>query len=459
MSEQLVTLIVTPGTAWSLAVFVLLLGFLEWGNLIYFRLRSVRQQLDQALDLLASAPEDAEEFAGAFRTLSAKWGAIPFYRLTWSAFRGTVVTPTEGGGVRALVRATTLFDPEVLLPMALPIRRMRAVPLFLLGTGILLSSMVLLTTLLLYLRGATPGDSAAVQAAVQNVWRHLPLQLVPAAMGVFVAVWIALENRRHMAGLEARIARFAQELESRVGYMAGATLLMDHLRSEGDHAGDRVRFTLPPNWVASLAEGLNGALAARESDQQGRTERVLSEGLAELAQGREKDRALLRTLTEHTERIVRYLEGKWQREVQESLEPVLQRLGRNDERWETLFKSLEKGGQRQTEDLARLAQRLAEIQEATARDLDQSVSAVVDAVGSRMGSTLREQMGRLVEELGAGRSSRDQALRESFQEQMGRLVEELGAGRSSRDQALRESFQEQMGRLVEELGAGRSSRD
>ncbi|MBF0177629.1 MAG: hypothetical protein HQL63_12400 [Magnetococcales bacterium] len=35
----------------------------------------------------------AEGFVEVFRALSAKWGAIPFCRLTWSVLRGTVVMP------------------------------------------------------------------------------------------------------------------------------------------------------------------------------------------------------------------------------------------------------------------------------------------------------------------------------------------------------------------------------
>ncbi|MBF0154468.1 MAG: hypothetical protein HQL64_12070 [Magnetococcales bacterium] len=402
MSEQLVTLIVAPATAWFLAFFVLLLGILEWGNLIYFRLHGVRQQLDQALHWLESSPEDVEAFAEAFRPLNAKWGGIAFLQLTWSAFRGTIVMPAGGGGVRSLVRATAFFDPDLLLPMALPMRRIRAVPYFLLGTGGMASLVMLLTTLLVYLRGATPDDGAAVQAIVQDAWRYLPLQLLPTAMGVFVGIWVGLESRRHLAGLEARIRQFAQGVESRIHYMADATLLVDHLRSTGQTAG----VGLPADWTERLVDALRDLLKEQNISSHKGVE----------------------------------AEGLWVRKMEEIFAPMAQELERNGARWESLLELLDKSNSRRNEGLERLGQRFGEMQKVTTRELDQTLTAAVQGVGIQVGAAFQEQMERLAKRQEQGERWRGDlnttlaTLAQANQSQAERLAQVLEGVRSALEQ-------------------------
>ncbi|MBF0425090.1 MAG: hypothetical protein HQL66_04645 [Magnetococcales bacterium] len=403
MSEQLVTLIIAPGTAWFLALFVLLLGVLEWGDLIHFRLRTVRRQLDAALRGLDASPEEPEAFAAVFRPLSAQWEEIPFLRLTWRAFRGTVVTPTPGGGMRALARATTFFDPEVMLPIALPLRRLRAVPYFLLGTGGMATLVMLLTTLLVYLRGATPGDGAALQAVLAGLGQHLPLQLLPLAMGIFVAVWIGLESRRHLAGIEARIHHFAHGVETRIGYLADASLLVDPLRD----AGAGVAATLPADLSERLVDALRG---------------LLDEYRAIPGSNRE-------------------LEGAWLRTLQEILKPVVDHLGRNTARWERLLDLLERGNAARDESLERLDHRLGEMQQRTAaRSGDQALVTAVDTLGGRLDAALREQGERVIQRQEQGERRRSDlhatlvAFAQASQGQSERLAQLLDGVRASLEQ-------------------------
>ncbi|MBF0138443.1 MAG: hypothetical protein HQL65_19605 [Magnetococcales bacterium] len=434
MSEQLVTFIVTPVASWLLALFVLVLGLLEWANLIHVRLRNVREQLNLALHLLDSSPEENEAFAGVFRSLSAKWGAIDFYRLTWNAFQGTIVPPAGAGGVRSLVRASTFFTPEHLLPVALPVRRLRLIPFFLVSTGFLLSIIVLLTNLLLSVRGVMPGDGTTIHLLIGHEWRLLPLHLLPALTGLFGAIWFALETRRHLAGLEARISRFARGLETRIHYLPGATLLADHL-SQKQETPLVARAELAPDWIDQLAKTLHEALSERDAARQGLLDRSFLEGLNGITRNQEKEQELLHAVSEHMERMAQFFENKWLRVVKETMEPVIQTLGRGDERWTSLLEMLEKGQMRQTEGLERQSQRFGEIQKSNTRELDQSMATAVSTVGTRIQMALQEQMERLV-----NRSERLAILLEGLQTSLGQMRETLQSGSATQHTELREQW-------------------
>lgn len=201
---------------------LILLAALWLALLLSRRLARPRRNLSRARSLLEDAGY-GPVFAKAFPRIDDELLKDPDLGHAWVEFRKTLL-PVPDEAIKATIRPDRYFIPSHLAGAVVNLAMFKAVPNYLVGTGLLFTFIGLVAALYYAGLGVTAPDIQAAQASLKALLQSATFKFMTSIAGLGGSILFSIIKKRLLDDLARRTDAFCKALESRMDFVTPVAL-------------------------------------------------------------------------------------------------------------------------------------------------------------------------------------------------------------------------------------------